>query len=226
MIFKVKTTGVTTSEPNQINFIFQFTSKAETYNASVEKGAKSVVSFKNKMKNIFDVDKLKTTMYNVKEQTKRVDKTLPDGRTTYEYVFSHYECSQTITLEIPYTQEILFKIISEVSKIENAPYHRFTFGLNEEKSHELENESTVKALEYAQEKADAIRKQMGGSICKCVKCEIVENFSTSQMRNSYADVQLECAYKSKSLEEDLSESITPDDVVVKINVISEFEINI
>lgn len=228
MLFKVKTTGVYTTAPNQLDFVFTFTTKDEKYDNVVEKGAKTVVEFKEKMKELFDVEKLQTTKYDISTRTKRIEKKIKN-ETTYEYVFSHYELTQMFILKIPYEKDVLFQIIEKISKIQDGPTYTFNFGLNEEKTQEAENKAMEMAIEYAREKVNSVMKQVGGRNNEYIEAEIVEYFETSRNYYNNVDYALEemaCKCKTSSLKENLSNSITPTDVKIRINVVSKFEIKL
>ena len=225
MIFTVKTTGVCQQKPNQIKFTLSFVQKSQTYNGAVEELAKQIIAFHKMMRAYAKPEDFKTYMYNVSKENKRVERPRIGGGTEYEYIFSHFEGRQTVTWEFPYNKVKLFEILSLISGLgEDAPQVQFVFGLNDEAIAALENQATEKAITLAKEKAESVKRTLAMNTAVYKKASIVEAFETYRERNS--DMMMEtafCSRKSRNINE-MAESVEPQDVVVKINVISEFEL--
>lgn len=219
MVFEVKTTGVCEAKPNLITFNITFISKNDEYDEAVENLAKDIVKFHKKMEGYAKPEDFKTLSYCVDKRMKKVP--LKD-----QYVFSHYEATQVMKLEIPYNKVKLFEIMRLISEMEeNAPSINFVFGLANDEIVNLENECTSKALLLAEEKANAVANALKMNVVKFTKTAIVESFESYRSLSSYTHYD-EMAYKCarKASVEDLSESMEPEDIRVEINMISEFEI--
>lgn len=227
MIFEVKTTGVCEAKPNLITFNLRFVYKDEVYEKAVDGIAKDIIEFHKLMKDYAKPEDFKTLRYSVERETKRVEHRNKKGETEYKYVFSHYEATQRIKLEIAYDKVKLFEIVQLVSQLgDKAPTVNFAFGLTDDAIAKLENECTEKALFLAKEKANAVVKSLKMNKAYFTKTSIVESFETYRTMESDTCYKMaaERCLMSRDEIEDMAESMEPEDVRVEINMISEFEI--
>jgi uncharacterized protein YggE len=225
MIFNVKTTGVCEAKPNLITFNLTFIHKNEEYEKAVDGIAKDIIEFHKMAKDYAKPEDFKTSTYRVERKTKRVEFPTNKG-IEYKYEFSHFEATQRVRWGMPYDKIKLFEVLQLVSAMgDNAPTVDFNFGLTDDAIAKLENECTEKALFLAKEKANAVKKSLGMTDVKFEKTSIVESFETYRTLASNTSYEASCKRAQKSSPENLAKSMEPEDVSVKINIISEFEIN-
>lgn len=235
MILEIKTTGFSKHKPTKVKFAFTFKKENKNYEEVISNGAKSISKFMDGMKNNFNLsnDSFKTTSYKVKEINKYIkneDKFANNIRTTTEYIFDHYEFTQDLNITIDYDSKLLFETISYISTIQDAPFYRFYFDLDENTRKSLEDNSLFKAVDLANDKAQKLFthiNQTGSfSIITTLESKIVESFDTNEFMNYYRGNDRAMVMKcSSNMIEELSKSITPEDIEVSINVITTFEFN-
>lgn len=229
MEFKVRTVGVVKRSPNEVQFNFNFVSKHTIYNTVVELGATEIVNFKTLLKELnIDQTKLKTTRYKIIEQKKVKKKFINPftNREEVEYEFSHYECQQSMSLIIDYNKNIMFDLIEKISELKNTPTYNFSFKLKDKDIATAEEECTEKAIKLALEKANVVKNSINYNDVIYESMFIVDYFETTRRAYSPTDMMVSerCAFNSANVREQFNESITPEDIEVRVNIESIFDI--
>lgn len=229
MILELKTSGQVKKAPTQIIFSLSFKEKSKDYSEVINKGASQIVEFKEILKKLkINEDNFKTLSYNISTINNRVEenKGFIDKEKTVKYVFSHYEITQTAKLNIDFDMEKMLNLMSLIAKMKKYPTYSFNFSIKDEERAELENKALEIAIKLANEKAEAIKKATNKDEYNMTDLSIVEHFqSYDNYRYSKTSMRsMECALNSVDIGE-LSQTITPEDISVEINIITKFNIS-
>ncbi len=156
--------GVEYFTPDQVILNIEFHTKGLSYEEALNEGVKNVQFFVTSLlfRNGFNNDDMKTRNFVVREDKKY-------NESTRTYTFDGFLFSQNATIKFDYDKERLAKIMSDLSKLDNAPTCRIDFGVKNEK--DAKRKIVAKAYKDAELQAQAIADAAGKTLKQCAKID-------------------------------------------------------
>lgn len=219
MEFEIKTIGESRVEPDIITFKLTFIEKDNNYTEVINKGAKQIIDFKDKIKT--NDEQLKTISYRVEEKKKKIEKENKlTGKVNTSWEFSHYEIIQVLEYTIDFNLKEAFQIISQISRLKNPPTYIFEFSLTEKTRKEQEKIATERAISLAKEKARDVQRYLGFNNLELTKMSFIEAFHDDvHIGRKLMDFDKFCNFESKVNVENLSNSLIPEDIITQRNIL-------
>lgn len=227
MKITINTTGTANQMPTMIHLNFKFTAKDKIQDYVINLGSKQILDFKEILKKLnISEETMETTAYHLKEKTKKIEKSkgIVNKESATEYVFDHYELTQTISLEIPYDLELFSRLIAEKEKSNDTSTYDFSFTLTKEEFEILEAEAISNAIINATKKAEIIRDNLKKENLECVSM-------TYQEYQNYRYARSAVNFEKAAIEQqgvntkDLENSLYPQKIEKNVNLTVIFELN-
>lgn len=227
MKITINTTGTANQMPTMIHLNFKFTAKDKIQDYVINLGSKQILDFKEILKKLnISEETMETTAYHLKEKTKKIEKSkgIVNKESATEYVFDHYELTQTISLEIPYDLELFSRLIAEKEKSNDTSTYDFSFTLTKEEFEILEAEAISNAIINATKKAEIIRDNLKKENLECVSM-------TYQEYQNYGYARSVVNFEKAAIEQqgvntkDLENSLYPQKIEKNVNLTVIFELN-
>ncbi len=150
--------------PDEIIFNIDFIKKGQSYEEVLKEGSNNVQYFIDELllKNGFQKEDLKTRSFTISEE-RRYD------NLTHQSVFDGFSFSQKAILRFDYDKSILARMMTAISKLEDAPVCQVQFGIKNEK--ECRKVILSKAYKNAEDQAFAIAQAANKTLTRCMKVD-------------------------------------------------------
>lgn len=198
-------------KPNQMVLDINISKVYKNYEEALAKGEESVLEFLKAMQEFgFEFEEFKTVGYQIKDEILRKND-------KYEKVGVRY--ARSLNLEIDYDMKKMSKMIETASKLKDAPKINVGYSLKDTKTAEME--LFADAYQNAKRQAEIIANAAGLKVVKCAKTSIEEENNRYYSRSCY-DGEMMCRKGSSSASEIMSQTYTPQDIVVKQQIFCVF----
>lgn len=197
--------------PDEIILNIDFIKNAKTYEEVLRDGSLSVESFIQNflIPNGFQKEDLKTRSFVIREETRY------DNQIRKE-VFECFSYNQNATLKFPYDKQRLANLMISISKLEDAPNCRISFGIQNEK--ECRRKILSKAYKDAEEQAYVIAQAANKTLQGCLKVDF-KPFTSQYCSPVYMNSDMMYAERlCDGSAQTIANIFTPEDIQIKETV--------
>lgn len=204
-------------KPDEVLLSINFFVNDKSYEKVLEKGAKSVELFIEKI-----LGKLNIAKENLKTRNFRISKNTHYDYEKKEQIDCGYDYSQSATLKMDYNMGKLAEFIDEVAQLDDPPKYNMIFSIKEQEK--AKKEVMGEAYNEAKEKAEIIAISAGKTLKDCVKVDFrpfeEKIYSNSRLSDldlfEHAKAKADMQMSERRVTTDvIQNTFTPEDVEIR-----------